>query len=415
VRELRRIKKIIAGVLALALAAAPAGIPASVCASDLGTVSEPDLGFGNLPGAVDTELMQQTTISPVQIKTANELGQYELTTLTYEEDPECKDVERIYSVYVPEEGAVTLAIDQTDTVDFSSLTLELCSDASCALSLGTMYYYSSGNSSISKEVYCPSAGTYYLKITFDREYDVGSAKNFSLYTWFVSSADRTLQDNTLVYSYSDYDNKDILYKIKVNKTGVIAFAALPVDMTGLLTGDIVLYNAKKKAISEQEYISNSQDTGSTTAKYARAFFSVKKGTYYVKFSCPSSYYAGYVLEKITDNAGKNKAKAAALKFGKAKKGAILHTDSTKKADWFKLKLTKDQAFRLVVDTYASGRLKLEVIPASSHTVITFGTKTLYTGQLGMSTQGKWKKGIYYIRVSKENKNYSGFYKLKLKK
>ena len=37
-----------------------------------------------------------------------------------------------------------------------------------------------------------------------------------------------------------------------------------------------------------------------------------------------------------------------------------------------------------------------------------------TAQYKMPTKGKWSKGTYYIKVTKENKKASGYYEIKIK-
>jgi hypothetical protein len=268
-------------------------------------------------------------------------------------------------------------------------------------------------------MFCPSAGTYYLKVVLDRKYNVADAKSFTLVSVFASNASRKLTQGKIVYSYADYENKDIMYQIQVKKTGVIGFYAFANDTSSLLGGNVTLYNAKKKAVSAEEYVSNSSDT-SSNIKYLRAYYAVKKGTYYVKFSKTTSsldyYFAGCSFKAVKDSSGSSKAKAAAIKIGaKAKKGEVLVSDSAKKTDWYKITLKKSMAFTIDVTSYVSGKLKMEICDSKGRTAL-FGTRTLTGAQHNkISTSAKWSKGTYYIKIFKSNAKSCGYYELKIKK
>lgn len=400
--------KFITAALALILAAVSVGSPVSVTASEL----ENGLDSWQINDSATLDLIQEETISPVTMATMQDLANAPTsTTLNFGEGEE--DEQRIYPVYIPERGAVTFAVGQQDLIEFNSLQLDLCQDATCTDSLGSLYAWETDTTDAIRDIFCPAAGTYYLKVTFDRKSNVTSGKNFLLRSWFVSNADRALPENTLAYTYADYDAKDTLYKVNVKESGMIAFSVCPTTLTGLMTGTVTLYNSKKNAISAQEYISNSADTNADI-KYARAFFSVKKGTYYIQFSASQPYFAGYSLKKATNSAGATKAKAATLKFGKTKKGLIVHTDSAKKAGWYKIKLNKKQNFKLVVTAYTSGNLNMQIIPAKK-VIVTNASHTFGTKKFTYKTTGKWDKGTYYIKFTKTEKKSSGYYTIKLKK
>lgn len=66
-----------------------------------------------------------------------------------------------------------------------------------------------------------------------------------------------------------------------------------------------------------------------------------------------------------------------------------------------------------MDAYVSGKLKMEVCDSKGRTVL-FGTKTLTTAQYKLPTKGKWSKGTYYIKVTKDNNKSSGYYEIKVK-
>lgn len=407
-------KKLMAGFLAAILAVGSANVlPASAEETNLPTVTD-GMGLGDISQETDTSYLQDTVISPYFIKTSETASEYTKTPLDIPAGSE--DVTLIYPVTVPEKGAVTLMASQNDTVAFSSLAMELYSDVACTEKYGNVYYYGDKEYEL-KQIFCPNAGTYYLKVVFDRKYNVTDAKSFTIGSYFISNADRKLAADTMAFTYSDYENKDVMYEVRADKAGVIAFTVLPTDYTSLLTGNVTLYNAKKEAVSTEEYISNSGET-SSDIKYAKAYYTVKEGTYYIKFSSYSStgfYLVGYSLVGAEDTSGSSMKKATKLKIGaKEKQGMVLVTDSMKEADWYKLTLTKKMKFTIVVNAYVSGKVKMEVCDSKGRTVL-FGTKNLTTGQYKLPTKGKWSKGTYYIKLTKYDKKSCGYYELKVKK
>lgn len=299
-----------------------------------------ELGLGDISQNPDVSYLQDTTISPVFVETQEQASDFTETPIDIPSGDQ--EVTLLYPMTIPQKGAVTLMLMQKDEVEFSSLTMELYSDVACTKKQGSFSLFS-GEPYAGNEIFCPNAGTYYLKAVFNRKYGVTDEKHFVLESIFISNADRDLAEESLALAYSDYDNRDITYKVQVRKTGVLVFGVMPSDYTSSLTGYATLYNAKKKAISAKEYISNVDNT-SSDAKYARAYYTLKKGTYYIKVSAVAStahYIVGYSMVDAKDTSGASRAKAAKLTIGsKAKQGMVLASDSKKKTDWYKLTLTK---------------------------------------------------------------------------
>lgn len=405
----------LAGVLAAVLAAGNLGALPGYAAE----VTSPlpvtgNMGLGDISQQTDVSYLQDTVIEPFFLETSESGNEYTKTPLDFPAGSE--DVTLVYPVIVPEAGAVTLLVGQNDTVEFSSLTMELYSDVGCTEKYGSIYYF--GDEELKyQQIFCPAAGTYYLKVVFDRKYGVMDAKNFAVGSYFVSNEDRELAEDTMAFTYSDYENKDVMYRVKADKKGVLVFTAMPTDYTSLMTGNITLYDENKKALSEEAYVSNSGNEVEDV-KYIKSYYTVKEGTYYIKFSSYSStgfYLAGYSVVSAKDTAGASMKKAEKLKIGgKEKQGMVLVSDSMKKADWYKVKLAKKMKFTIVIDAYVSGRVKMEVCDSEGRTVL-FGTKNLETGQYKLPTRGKWSKGTYYIKMTKYDKKSSGYYELKIKK
>lgn len=408
-------KKLTAGILAMVLAINTMNISVARAEEANPPLTNDDIGLSDISQETDVSYLQDTTISPVFVETSEQASDYTETILDIPAGEE--SVTQIYPVTVPQKGAVTFMVMRNNmTTAFSNLTISLYSDISCTEEYGTMAY---GNEETlqESELFFQNAGTYYLKVVLDRADNVTDALSFVLGSFFVSNADRDLAEDTLAIAYSDNEHNKIRYKLQVKKTGVMAFAAFPSDYTSTFGGDITIYNAKKQAISVKETISNNKDT-STNAKYARAYYTVQKGTYYIEFSAVAStshYIVGYSMVNKKDASGASRTKAAKLTIGgKLKSGMVLLSDSVKKTDWYRLTLKEKKKFTILIDAYVSGKLKVEVCDSKGRT-IPFGTRTMNkTAQYKMPTKGKWSKGTYYIKVTKENKKASGYYEIKIK-
>lgn len=405
---MKKIKRILINIFAIIVIINMVNI-VNIAADEIESVVKEDNLETTDMQEMDMPYLQDTMIEPAFIKTSNQAVKYSQTEINISEED--KETTLIYPVIIPEKGAVDFSIVQSNETGFFNLTMELYSDVVCTKQCGNSIYYLENDIYGQGKCFCPYAGTYYLKVMFSRQAEIYDTKTFTLYSSFISNADRSMKENVLIYSYADNSHSDITYKIKVKRTGILIFAASPID-TDNFTGIIRLYNAKKKAISAKNQLSGTQGSDSG---YARIYYTVKKGTYYLKVSAFQNYFAGYVLEKVKDRSGKSKAKATNLKIkGKAKEGVVLVSDSAKKTDWYKIKLKKRTRFTIIVESYVNGRLKMEVCNSKGKTV-SFGENYLYTAKNKFRTSGKWTKGTYYIKIKKDNKKSSGYYRLKVKK
>ncbi len=408
---MKKKKRFLACMLAAVLAAGnTAVLPVNAEEVNLLTAAE-DTGIDGTLQETELSYLQDTVIEPFFLETSESGSEYTKTPMDIPAGSE--DVTLVYPVIVPEAGAVTIGVVQNDTVAFSGLSMELYSDVGCTEKYGSLSYFGEEEGALEK-IFCPQGGTYYLKVVFNRNDEITDAKSFTVISYFISNEDRKLAEDIMAFTYSDDQNKDVWYQVKADKAGVLVFTAAPTDGTSLMTGDITLYNADKKALSAKEYVSNS---GNET-EYIKSYYTVKKGTYYIKFSSCSStgfYLAGYSVVSVKSAAGASVKTAENLKFGaKPKQGMMFVSDSMKKADWYQVKLNKDSKFTIIVNAYVSGKVKMEVCNSKGKTVL-FGTRNLTTGQYTLPTKGKWSKGTYYIKMTKYNKKSSGYYELKIKK
>lgn len=264
--------------------------------------------------------------------------------------------------------------------------------------------------------------TYYIAIT-NASYNATSA-NITVTPYVYTTEDRTLSPGTSKWTIaSGYEADGTAGKTKVSATWFKIKPKTTGQMTVKLSefgsytsGDIRLYNSKKKAISEELYCSSSSSS-------AKAYFGVKKGTtYYLKVTdCNGSYdkqykYGiNYSVKKKTDRNLATKNKAKTLKR-KAKATESLFVASTKSStDWYKIRVTSKRKNVIYVDTtgMSSGKVTITAYKGSKKVsgkgVINakYDNKNEFT----LTTSGA---GTYYLKVVKD-KNASGSYKIRYKR
>ena len=177
------------------------------------------------------------------------------------------------------------------------------------------------------------------------------------------------------------------YKIKVAKRGLLS-----VDVAdaagGAASASVRICNAKKKAFT-------SSDGWSSLYDGRKAYYGVKKGTYFLAVKSGTSLYkVTPKLTAVTKAGGEKKAKAVSIAKGKTMKGVLA---AGEKARWYKFKVTKSKkyTFAMTDKTDPSG-LKL-----------TFSGEGYYDGRAYLYSPSnadvtfkteKLKPGTYYIKV-----------------
>ncbi|WP_455716703.1 pre-peptidase C-terminal domain-containing protein [Anaerosporobacter sp.] len=298
----------------------------------------------------------------------------------------------------------------------ASSDVSIYTDESCTVKAGSSAYISSYGEPIQEGVYGDDGyayfskkGTYYVKFETPGTYTFTSQ--------MYNGANRTLKNDTYTTAYSyaydtyNYDSKSIYYKYKASKTGYISISTDFLSDYGNAT--ITLCNSKKKAISEDVYVSKSYND--------KTVFAVKKGvTYYVKVTSSSEVYRiKSKITGVTEKSGNRKTKAKTLAIGKVAKGVVLSEDKTSLNDWYMFKLTKATKLKLTVaGNSSSGDLRVELTSPNLS-----GSVDLRINSVGYKTSTSLKtyttstlpKGTYYIRVYKDDKKSSGSYALKVSK
>lgn len=154
----------------------------------------------------------------------------------------------------------------------------------------------------------------------------------------------------------------------------------------------------------------------TSAKYTSSnksymtYAGLSAGTYRLQTKCPTGnvvflYYAG---KKANSSYGTKKSKARTISRTKSKYQVILPTDSTSKAQWYKIKVSKTRT--TYIDITSLGQEGTIYCQISGRT--RFKTKNIKNGK---RFYAKAKKGTYYIKMYKYSKSTTGGYRIKYTK
>lgn len=289
--------------------------------------------------------------------------------------------------------------------EYEDLYFGLYSDAACSDS-GRLLYRMAGEETKSEDdVTILTPGTYYLAV----ENTAYTPLSYQFGAYFFSAADKTVSSGKVYAEYSTDYNQKIYHKFKAPKTGYLKVSAAEVNGYSVY---VQLLSSKKKALSDELYAYSSN--GHTVG------FGVEKGkTYYIatRTSGSSTYSVGFKFASVSEKSGSKQSKAVTLKKNKTVKGVQPANGKTSGADWYKIKLTKKQKFKIYVSGVTTGSydIKCLVIPANKRVIMYNDTfKIPENGKGVISTDGKWSAGTYYLKVYKYNKKASGYYTLKWK-
>lgn len=297
-----------------------------------------------------------------------------------------------------QKGIIFLSSDFAESVSSRYLDIDCYSDAECTKEVDVSFY--SGKATI------PEKGTYYIKFKVSDYTDTpptdGYKINFS--SRFVTGEDKTLSNGDWACSaLSDYKTP-VYFKISASKAGSIT-----ISTESEYSNNITLLNSSKKAISDEVY--NYKE---------KVCFAVEKGTYYIKVSSSSELLRiKYNLTAITDISGSSKTKSRKLTAGKTYTGYLSATNKKGATDWYKIALTKSQEVDISFKgSVSSGEIELEfygngISGSLTRRISTMDGDSSFKPELW--TSSKLPKGTYYIKITKNTTNTSGYYKLQLKK
>lgn len=239
-------------------------------------------------------------------------------------------------------------------------------------------------------MYLPK-GTYYVLTK-------GSDQAYKLrYTFSdLGSSAYTIRNKKKITFYPGSEKILHYIKYKAGVNGYVTFTASSENVSQL-----TLCNSSLKAISPEENFS----------KNTKLLYGVKKGTtYYLKVS--GAYHIVTIQAKesaVSEKSGASRKKAVAVKSGKTVKGVLQAGNKTD--DWYKITLKKWQKVTFSLTARTNAFLRMELVAADRKTCV--DTKIFGDGD-PVKLKSTLKKGTYYIRIFRGEKNVSGYYTLKWK-
>ena len=164
--------------------------------------------------------------------------------------------------------------------------------------------------------------------------------------------------------------------------------------TSTYGNNVTLYNSKKKAISNSNYTSSSNEY--------MTYYGVKKGTYYIKIS-------GKGLYNITAHVAKKAAipattKAKAKKVTSSTKYYVMPASTKKSSAWFKFTISKPKKVTLTTSYIGDYSLDVKIYKGSksvdSFKLYNNDKKGRYYSNFLTGKEVTWPKGVYYVKVTK---------------
>lgn len=215
-------------------------------------------------------------------------------------------------------------------------------------------------------------------------------------------------------------------KFKAGKTGYVTVRLTNgSSFSNYTAGNITLCNNKKKVIGETNEV---WSTKFDDTEYFTRHYGVKKGqTYYFRVRAGAGFKIKAIMNEVKDQKNHSQKKAKKLDVKKTAKGVIIANDKT--ADWYKITVPANKRVRITVTAKTNGDNDYNGIKATlmksngkawkngaycyasimkSSDSCGYLRKDQYGNQYGIAD----KKGTYYIKVERVNKNSSGYYTVK---
>ena len=295
-----------------------------------------------------------------------------------------------------------------------NMVAEIFTDEACTNRLsGSPSLYKSfqpGNTGETGYAGVSNAGTYYLRLASNYySYDTDVFTNsvdLKICEWH--SGDQTIKSGQTITNYNQSSVKYRDYKFKATKNGKII-----ISHNSNYGYNAQILNSKKKELSEEQWCADSVGR-------AECQFAVEKGkTYYIRIrpnDSGTTYHKFKLVQKaVKENSGATKKKAVKIKAKKKVNGTI--AAGSKKADWYKLSLSKKKTLTVTLSGEASSYLDITVYNSKGKKIGTqslYGKNTLEAKVTNSTTYGKANKGTYYIKISRKNAKDSGVYQLSWK-
>lgn len=323
--------------------------------------------------------------------------------------------ELTYPVEVKKQGVLLITLQGTNP-NFINFTAQLYEDAELTKKVGRTIYLNNDAEEKMGIAEVKKAGTYYIKLELLRKSAYKEPLSFNLQLDLILGGTREIKKDVTNFAYQDYDTSENLYKIVVNKTGLVTLN-ITFDKEDLQSARFTLLNSQKKPITDQVGVYTEKNENGAYSNELNQFYALTKGTYYVKVDARGGLHTiKYTFSNVTDKSGASLGKAAAIKVGgSAVSGICTNADKKTKVDWYKFTLSKEKAIKVSIDSKVDGKLMAEICDSKGNTVW-YGSIYLYSGMESkeVESSGKWSKGTYYIKVYKTDEKSSGSYSIKVK-
>lgn len=244
------------------------------------------------------------------------------------------------------------------------------------------------------------AGTYYIATSYTISADTSIKAGFS--SAVVPNANgRYLNSSGILVG----GNRGTSYQyFKMSKRGVAKLALQRYAYYGGPYG--MEYTVQRRSGRSWKTVQSRKYSSSNSWGYV----GLSAGTYRLVLKSPDSNVLALRFRASTANSsyGTKKKKAKTIKRKKYKKQTFTPTDSTKKAHWYKIKVSKKRSTYIDVTSLGNeGSIWAQVS----------GRTRLKSKKIknGIRFYGKAKAGTYYIKVYKLSKSTTGSYQIKYKK
>lgn len=309
---------------------------------------------------------------------------------------------------ITQDGYLDYAFIIDDTKATGSFTYTISTDAEKQDVITTESHDFTTTSSLSN-LQSFKKGTYYLTIDITSDNNTEDPFTLGFAGLLYTSSAKTLKNNKITVSAksasSDY------HKFTLTKSASIGFMGDGYYNDSTLK--FTICDSNKKALTKQVSMNNS------TAQY----FSLVKGTYYLKVNTDSPIYQMlFSAGATTDKSGSTASKPASLKVNTKTLGLVTANDSKNKTDYYKITTTKaGQLKGLYVSYYGQGAINVKIKAPGIKDVtgkIENGMYRSFTLQESLNTSGQtyyrdnnFPKGTYTIQITKPDTSTTGVYEI----
>lgn len=312
------------------------------------------------------------------------------------------DATSVLTVKMPYSGVLHLMASGSNKT-----RLRLYADAACRHAVGTEILLTGESEAKQSYIRIARAGTYYLQYS-NVLYASSVVRSAAVYAYGYNGDDKVLSDGKVAITYNQNSAKTVYHKIVLKKPASVLLVGNVMQPTsetqtmGTLT--VNLCNSKKQMIS-----------GNISLNSDGIFFALKKGTYYVSLRQKDMALLCYTARTVKEKSGAKKAKAVKLKKNKQVEGILSAGDAKKKADWYKITLSKKGKIRCDIGNYGPNNIKVQVVPKNKKIKMKKGISKVPSRKgLKLTSKSKLPAGTYYIKIFKNKKTASSYYTLKCK-